>query len=266
MDDVYTHGHHASVVGHHAARTAANSAAFLLPRLRPGDRLADLGCGPGSITLDLAAKVAPGEVVGIDIAADVLEQARAAAAAAGVDNVRFETGDLCGLAVADATFDVVYAHQVLQHLTDPVAALVEMGRATRPGGTVAVRDADYGGFCWAPAHPLLDRWMELYHQVTERNGAEADAGRHLPGWVRAAGLEDPAVTSSTWHYADPAGRAWWAEGWHRRATQSAFATQAVQYGLSTAEELEEIAAAWLWWRDQPDGFFLIPHVEVLAGA
>lgn len=264
MDDVYTHGHHESVVAHHAARTAANSAAFLLPHLKTGDRLADVGCGPGSITIDLAARVAPGEVVGIDVAADVLDQARKAAAAAGTGNVRFEMGDVYRLAAADDSFDVVYAHQLLQHLTDPVAALAEMRRVVEPGGIVAVRDADYGGFFWTPSHPLLDRWMELYHQVTARNGAEADAGRHLPGWIRAAGLEHATVTSSTWQYADPDSRGWWAEGWHRRATQSAFASQAVEYGLATAAELAEIAAAWLWWRDQPNGFFLVPHVEVLA--
>ena len=88
----------------------------------------------------------------------------------------------------DASFDVVHAHQVLQHLQDPVAALRELRRVLRPGGTLAVRDSDYAAFVWAPADPLLDRWNELYHPITARNGAEADAGRYLLGWVQAAGL------------------------------------------------------------------------------
>ena len=58
----------------------------------------------------------------------------------------FEVGDVYALAAADDSFDVVHAHQVLQHLTDPVAALREMARVCRPGGVIAVRDVDYGAF------------------------------------------------------------------------------------------------------------------------
>jgi len=71
-DDVYTHGHHDSVLQSHRWRTAANSAGYLLPHLHPGDTLLDVGCGPGTITADLAAAVAPGRVVAIDRSADVL--------------------------------------------------------------------------------------------------------------------------------------------------------------------------------------------------
>ncbi len=93
----------------------------------------------------------------------------------------FKAADAYALELDEQSFDVAHAHQVLQHLTDPVAALVEMRRVLRPGGIRAVRDSDYGGFVWAPFDPLLDRWMELYHQVCARNGADADAGRHLLG-------------------------------------------------------------------------------------
>src|SRR5579884_165370 len=199
----YTHGHHESVVRSHRWRTADNSAAYLLPRLAPGQALLDVGCGPGTITTDLARRVAPGAVVGIDAAAGGLDQARAHAGEAAVDNVRFEVGDVYALAYDDGSFDVVHAHQVLQHLTDPVRALREMRRVLRPGGTLAVRDGDYGAFVWSPEDPVLDRWLELYHRVTAANGADADAGRKLYGWVRAAGFEDVVGSSSTWTYADP---------------------------------------------------------------
>ena len=137
--DVDTHGHHTSVVRTHAWRTVENSAAYLLPSLRPGDRVLDVGCGPGTITLDLARLVAPGEVLGIDPSADVIGQA----AETATDNVRFEVGDVFALRGA---YDVVHAHQVLQHLADPVGALVAMRGLTRPGGLVAARDADYVTF------------------------------------------------------------------------------------------------------------------------
>ncbi len=264
VDDTYTHGHHESVLRSHRWRTAENSAAYLLPRLAPGQDLLDVGCGPGTITLDLAARVAPGRVVGVDRSADVLAQARASADATWPANVTLVTGDAYRLQFDEATFDVVHAHQVLQHLSSPVSALAEMARVLRPGGLLAVRDSDYGGFVWAPEDPLLSRWLKLYHDVTARNGADADAGRHLPAWVREAGLVDAVVTTSTWTFADPDRRAWWGGLWADRVEHSDFAAQAVAYGLSDAGELAAIGRAWRRWAEQPDGFFAVLHTEVLA--
>jgi ubiquinone/menaquinone biosynthesis C-methylase UbiE/GNAT superfamily N-acetyltransferase len=260
----YTHGHHESVLRSHKWRTAANSASYLLPRLASGQRLLDVGCGPGTITLDLAELVAPGEVVGIDAADAVIAEARAAAASRPALEVRFEVGDVYALAFDDASFDVVHAHQVLQHLTDPIAALRELRRVLRPGGTLAVRDSDYGAFTWAPASPALTRWLELYHDVTRRNGADADAGRSLLAWVREAGFADLEAGSSTWTFADPASRAWWCGLWSDRVRASSFAEQAVTYGLTTVDELESLAAGFLAWADEEDGWFVVLHGEVLA--
>src|SRR5690349_1520936 len=154
--DVYTHGHHESVLRSHTWRTAENSAAYLLSSLRPGLDLLDVGCGPGTITVDLARRVAPGRTLGIDRASEVLEQARAHALARGVE-IELRTGDVYALDLPDASFDVIHLHQVLQHLTDPVRALRELRRVLRPGGVLAARDSDYSCFSWAPRDPLLDR-------------------------------------------------------------------------------------------------------------
>jgi len=267
MGDTYTHGHHPSVLRSHEWRTAENSAGYLLSSLRPGQRLLDVGCGPGTITLDLAERVAPGEVVGIDASADVIERARATADSRpkpGSTDVRFEVGDVYALQHGDASFDVVHAHQVLQHLTDPVRALREMRRLLALGGTLAVRDSDYAAKFWAPVDTRLTRWLELYHQVTRRNGAEADAGRFLPSWVRQAGFADIEVSSSTWTFADAQTRAWWGGLWAERVVDSAFAEQAVSYGLSDRAELTELAAGWRAWAEAEDAIFVVLGVEVLA--
>ena len=264
MADRYTHGHHDSVLRSHRWRTAENSAAYLLPSLVPGQALLDVGCGPGTITLDLARRVAPGQVSALDRSAEVIAEAEAARSAAAVTNVAFSVGDVYGLDHDDATFDVVHAHQVLQHLSDPSRALSEMRRVLRPGGTVAVRDSDYGAFVWSPADARLDRWLDLYHQVTARNGAEADAGRHLPRWVRAAGFGWIEATSSTWTFAEPQSRSWWGELWAERVERSAFAEQAVSFHLSDPGELAEIATAWRQWAKDEDAMFIVVHGEVLA--
>src|SRR5262249_1021619 len=131
--DTYTHGHDASVVASHARRTVAGSAAYLRHRLPPGGDVLGGGVGPGSPPRDTARACAPGGVVGVENVEEPLVPARAAAAEAGTD-VEFRIGDAYALDFPDATFDVVHAHQVLQHLTDPVAALREMSRVCRPGG------------------------------------------------------------------------------------------------------------------------------------
>lgn len=259
-DDTYTHGHHESVLRSHRWRTAENSAAYLLPHLHSGQDLLDVGCGPGQITVGLAERVAPGRVIGIDRDDGIVQQARGL----GVHDVDFQTGDAYKLPFGSGTFDVVHGHQVLQHLTDPVRALREWRRVLRTGGLLAVRDSDYGAFTWAPDDPMLDRWLVLYHQVTERNGAQADAGRHLLAWVHEAGFDERLCASSTWTFADDQSRAWWGGSWADRVRYSSFARQAVDYGFSTSSELEGIAQAFLRWSTAPDGVFVVVHVEVLA--
>ena len=134
----------------------------------------------------------------------------------------------------------------------------------RPDGVLAARDSDYGAFTWAPADPMLDRWLELYLAVTARNGHDARIGPRLLGLAHAAGSPTSTVSSSTWTYADPEARAWWGGLWADRVRYSRFAEQAVEYGLSDAEELEAIAAAFMRWAGSPDAVFVVPHVEILA--
>ena len=248
----YTHGHHESVLRSHTWRTAENSSAYLLPELRPGQRLLDVGCGPGTITADLALMVAPGEVVGIEPSADVVAQAQEHARPRSGD-LHFEVADLFDLGSPDASFDVIHVHQVLQHLADPVAALVELRRVLAPGGVLGARDSDYGAFAWAPADPVLDRWLELYLAVTARNGHDARIGPRLLGHAHEAGFSDVTVSSSTWTYADPEARAWWGGLWADRVRYWRFAEQAVDYGLSDADELERIAKAFARGRTHPTG-------------
>ena len=262
MSERYTHGHFGTVVDNHASRTAANSALFLLPHLRPSDRLLDIGCGPGSISMDLAELVAT--VLGVDAAAEAITRAEEDRRLRGVANASFRVASVYDLPFDDAAFTVVYGHQLLQHLGDPVAALAEARRVLEPGGIVAVRDADYGTMVHNPPEPALDRWLELYHNVARHNGGEPDAGRMLSGWVDRAGFIDIVATTSTWTYSTPEAIEAWRELWTSRLLEARMGEAAVELGLATRRELEEIAAGWDHWAQQPRAFFAFLHGEVLA--
>lgn len=270
MDEVRpaitTHVQRGSVPGGQQPRTAEDCAAYLLPHLKPGTSVLDIGCGPGSTTADLAERVAPGPVLAVDLFDRVLDMARAEVRRRNLSNVSFSTADVHKLDLPDDAFDVVHAHQVLQHVTDPVAALREMRRVCRPGGVVAARDVDYAGFIWFPQLPALDLWRDLYQQAARANRGEPDAGRRLLSWARAAGFDDVTPTASLWCYATPASREWWGGMWADRILHSGVGREMLALGLATTAQLEEIAVAWRTWAAAPDGWLSIPHGEILCHA
>ncbi len=259
----YPLGHHPAVLASHGARTASNSCGYLLPHLREGMSVLDVGCGPGTITLDLAAVVAPGLVTGIENVEDPLVTARREAQERGDTTTVFEQGDVFALGYDDDSFDVVHAHQVLQHVTDPVAALGEMSRVCKPGGIVAARDVDYEVMAWHPASPALTLWLSIYRTTAKLNDHQPDAGRHLRQWANAAGLEDVAITASSWCYADSESTRWWGESQADRVLTPAFAARAGSQELLDAD-LHDMAQGWRAWGTNPDAFFVMIHGEMLA--
>ena len=261
---VYTHGHHDSVLRSHSNRTVENSAAYLAEHLTAETRLLDVGAGPGTITLDFADRVA--HVTATEIDAGALALSQALAAERGVTNIDFAVADVHALDLLDDTFDIVHAHQVLQHVGDPVQALREMRRVAKPGGLVAARDADYAGFIWFPVSPDLDEWLRLYREAARANGGEPDAGRRLLSWARAAGFTDITATASTWCYASAEERAWWGGMWADRIRESALARQLIGSGMATDADLQRISDAWRAWAADGDGWYLVPHGEILCRA
>jgi ubiquinone/menaquinone biosynthesis C-methylase UbiE len=163
--EVYTHGYSPQVEAYMATRTASRQASFILPHLRVGMRLLDCGCGPGSTTVDLAAVIAPGHVEGIDIEPSQIASARTRAVERGLTNVHFQAASIYELPFPNDSFDVVFAHTVIQHLRHPLQALREMRRVLAPGGIVGLRDDDWATFLFEPSTPLLQLFYSLHVKV-----------------------------------------------------------------------------------------------------
>ncbi|TXK16269.1 class I SAM-dependent methyltransferase [Homoserinibacter sp. GY 40078] len=263
MPERYTLGHHESVLRSHRWRTAENSAAYLVPHLRPGMDVLDVGSGPGTITVDIARIVFPGRVVGIDASEDVVEEAARLAREQGVENVEFRVADAYDPGYDEGAFDVVHAHQVLQHLGRPVEALAAWRRLVAPDGIVAARDCDYEAAVVAPGRPELHLWQDTYQHLARRNHGTPDAGRHLKEWARAAGFSTVQSGASVWCFESDDERDWWGGLWADRAADSEFATGVLETG-GTRETLDAIRSGWLAWRDDPDGWMILPHGEIIA--
>lgn len=262
--DVYTHGHQPAAVAQHAKRTAEDCAAFVRHVIGADARILDVGCGPASITVGLARWADHGHVTGIEPGGDILDTAAQTVAAARVGNVTIAGASVYELPYDDNSFDVAYAHQVCQHLSDPVAAISEMARVVRPGGWVAVRDSDYSTMRPNPSSDEITRWREVYRAVCRHNGAEPDAGRHLYAWFRAAGLPQVQMSGVVQQFWDDETRRNWGYSWADRCLHTAFARQAVEYGYATRDELERIAGGWRAWADNPDAYFHYVHGQALA--
>lgn len=258
----YTHGYAPSVLRSHSVRNLGNSCAYLLPHLDSNQLLLDVGAGAGTLTVEFAERVS--HVTALEVSAEALSLSKGLAKRRGVTNIDFVVQDVHTLDFPDGSFDVVHAHQVLQHLQNPVAAIREMCRVTRPGGIVAIRDSDYGAFAWWPELPELDEWLHLYQQAARSNGGEPNAGRRLVAWARAAGQRNIEASSSTWCYSSPAERELWGGSWAERITDSAIAQQLLQSGLASQAGLETVSEGWLQWVREPDGWFSLLHGEIIC--
>jgi ubiquinone/menaquinone biosynthesis C-methylase UbiE len=252
------------------ARRTGEVAAFLAPYLRAGMRLIDCGCGPGSITADLAHAVAPGDAIGIDVREDALAQGRTLARERGITNVTFRAASIYQLPYADGSFDAAFACAVLQHLADPLAAIEEMRRVLKPGGVIGIADGSSTITFRYPTNPLLERWDTLRGLEREyRTGRPSDA-LQLRALLREAGF---ARTQASGTLATEAGPPAGTLEETRRVAQNhlirlrgMLGELAVTQGWATRHELEQIAEALTAWGEAPDAFYARPAFTAIGWA
>jgi ubiquinone/menaquinone biosynthesis C-methylase UbiE len=234
-----------------ARRTLESHGRFLIPHLKPGMRVLDVGCGPGSITRDIAAYVAPGNVIGIDTDEGRLETARQAAPQANLEHLTFELGDANALAFDDASFDVVFMHAVLQHAADPLKILRGCRRVLRADGIVGVADTDLSACVVYPTDPTLDEYFDYLVRLRKHEGGSANVGRQLRALLHEAGFEASLASLDARADGD-------AESVPRSAEAFASPLEALPliayveaHGIARREDLKRMAQAWRNWGAQP---------------
>jgi SAM-dependent methyltransferase len=238
-----------------ADRDAQRFLPFLLPYVRSGMTILDVGCGVGSIALDLAPKVAPGRVVGIDGDSGQIEAARAAAAERAIDNAEFFTASVYELPFDNATFDAVYANAVLMYVRDQLGALTEMQRVLRREGVAAVIDDDLGTVVISPESPELDLAPRLFERAVAHEGGNALYSRRLRTLMLEAGFaRTQGVAHAPEVYGDLASTRWFAQFAVGLFTAEAMAEVIVGEGWATRAELDATISAIREWGELPDAF------------
>ena len=191
----YIPGYGAAILSFLGHRTAETHAAFFLPHLRPGWTVLDAGCGPGTITLGLSRRVTPGLVIGIDVEESQFASAREQAERDTL-NAEFRRANICDLPFEDAYFDAVFCHAVLQHLGDPIGALVELRRVLKPGAPLGIRAGDMGGMLIDAESEEAAQAVAAYLGQTEKSGGDPYVGRKLARLLSRAGFAVESITAS----------------------------------------------------------------------
>ncbi|RAK96937.1 class I SAM-dependent methyltransferase [Aspergillus ibericus CBS 121593] len=260
----YTTNHAPSVLQTHSWRTLTNSASYLLPYLQPSMKILDIGCGPGSITIDFARHVPTGHVTGLEYVADPLPHARALATAANLTNITFLVGDIHALPFASDTFDLVHVHQVLQHIADPIQALREMRRVAKPGGIIAARESS--AMSWYPENKGIGEWWEVTNRMGRARGGNPHPGNRIHVWAEEAGLgrERMRRSAGAWCFSTGEERRYWGGSMAGRARESGFVELALREGFVDREGLGRIVRGWEEFVDCEEGWFGVLHGEIVC--
>lgn len=261
----YVLGYDNAVVDKLAQRHAKREAAFVLPFVPLRARLLDAGCGPGSITRGLAQMVPGGSVVGVDLDAGQIARARQQAAEEGLSNVHFEVADVTQLPFPDESFDVVFAHTLMMHLSDPRAVVAELSRVCKPRGIVGLRDG-LGSFDQLPGFPPdqpVSDLQELLTAATRASGGTPDVGVKLRGWFHELGMVVVSTRAHSVVYDSPDDLALLCD-WHQSLLRGKLGQTAVAAGLISAAALADLIHRMADWVADPSALSVVVWIEHVA--
>ncbi|MFN3652804.1 MAG: methyltransferase domain-containing protein [Armatimonadota bacterium] len=230
--------------------------------IAPGQRVLDLGCGPGFTTFDLAGVVGPtGRVFGVDVSERFVGYLRERARRLELTHVDAAVGDVQQLELAEASFDAAYQRWVLCFVPDPEAVIAAAARALRPGGVFAIQEyLHYRGILLAPGSAAFRRVVEVVDGSWRARGGDPDVGRRLPELLLRRGFAVEEVRHLV-RTARPEAPLWqWPATFFRTNLPLLVAS-----GQLTAEKAEAFHTDWQAHTENPGAFFCSPPmVEIIA--
>lgn len=229
-----------------------------------GSRVLEAGCGVGAQTLTLARNSPSAQITSVDISADSVTEARRKAQAAGLNHVQFQQADIFSLPFGKETFDHIFVCFVLEHLSNPVAALTALKSVLKSGGTITVIEGDHGSAYFHPHSELAGRAIECQVQLQKKAGGNALVGRELYPLLAQAGLKEIQV-SPRMVYVD-ATRPGLVDGFIKKtftAMIEGVREPALRAGMTNAEDFDAGVRA-LYRTTEPDGVFCYTFFKAIA--
>ncbi len=248
----------------YAVREAGQVAAGILPYIKPGMKVLDAGCGPGTITFGLAELAAPGEAIGIDLEPSMIEQAYRLAQARTISNVSFEIASISKLPYEDGTFDAVFTSSVLEHLSDPLQAVHELFRVTKSGGICEVVSTDWGDPMISPPDESVSQFFELFERGFNQYGASLNRGRHLRIMMRQAGFEVIDFAAMFGNNATPEGVRVMIGRLVEWINNVPLFQNAIDAGVIDEQGVKDMTTGMKQWAEMPDAFLAIARCEAIG--
>ena len=260
----YTLGYSEEVQETQGRATAEGDAAHVLPYLRPGLRLLDFGCGPGTISVGLAKAVAPGEMHGVDMDEAQVELARSIAASQGRDNAMFHVGDVTDLEFEDNSFDITHCRNVLIHIPDTAAVLSEIKRVLKPGGIIACREMICASSFAHPDFGVIGRSWDMFADLLASDDGHPQMGKDMKGHILEAGFANIRMTASFSVYSSPVEIATMYRFISRWFLSPKTVEAAIKYGASSEKLVCDLKVAYDRWKDHPGALFAVAYGEAVA--
>ncbi|MEZ5038703.1 MAG: methyltransferase domain-containing protein [Saprospiraceae bacterium] len=221
-------------------------------------RCLDLGCGGGTVTLDIAKRLrGKGQVYGLDMDTVNIFLAREAAQNQRVDNVQFDCFDAYELAEVDR-YQAVYSRFLLSHLHQPARVLTNILRGLIPGGRLLLEDTDFSGhFCYPPCE-AFDTYIRLYQNLLDARRADANIGQRLYQLLQQAGFEDISVRVVQPLHTKEEGKLM------AEITMEGISGALLQEGLASREEISQTVAELKAFRADEKTVMSLPRIFQVA--
>ena len=262
--NIYTPGYGEAYMRYLNRHTLESRAAYIIPYLRPGLRVLDLGCAIGTISVGLAKAVEPGEMRGVDIEEHSIEAARDLAREIGQDNAIFDVGDATALDFEDNSFDLAHCHGLLNHVPDTAAALSEAKRVLKPGGVIACREIMSGASFMHPNVEDFGEVWDLYEDLLSSDDCHPNMGRELKHYLHEAGFVNIQHKASFSLFSSPS-EIDFVHTFIRDWLLSPEMTEpAIAYGATTREVCDKMRHAVEEWKDHPGAHAAVAYGEAIA--